>query len=141
MKVVTLERFSMTPTETLGLLKIVGTSFKVVTIERAWKDNQRNISCIPMGQYKMRNEMFNRGGYMSYTVMDVSNRTHIKFHTANKANQLQGCIAPGTELGILDNRLAVLNSGVAFEAFMAYMGSDPDAALIISERRLYEMAR
>ena len=137
MRVVTLERISFSDVETVGILKVVGTSFKSLCIERPWKDNQVNISCIPKGTYKMNRGMFNKPEvpYPTFEIQDVTNRTLIKFHSANKANELLGCIAPGDRLMVMDNRVAVHNSFNTLKLFMVHLVDTDVAALIISERR------
>ena len=46
-------RDTFTKESTIGKLYINGESF-CDTLENPWLDNQRNISCIPEGQYKVR---------------------------------------------------------------------------------------
>ena len=137
MRVVTLERISFSDEETVGILKVVGTSFKSLVIERAWKDNRVNVSCIPKGTYLMKRGMFNKPEvpYATFEVQDVPNRTVIKFHRANKANELLGCFAPGDRLMVMDNRIAVHNSYNTHKLFMVHLADTDEAALIISERR------
>lgn len=68
------------------------------TIELPWKDNQRGISCIPEGSYRIR-KRFSEKFKWHLEVMNVRNRDFILFHPANNAlKELQGCIAPVSEL-------------------------------------------
>jgi len=139
MRVVTLERIHFSDNEVIGLLRIVGSSFKCLTIERPWKNNTPNISCIPRGTYKIIKDTFGKAEppYPNYKVLKVPGRTFIEFHAANKANQLRGCIALGAELAVMDNRIAITSSRNTHNDWMAFMNEDTDdeAALIISERR------
>lgn len=68
------------------------------TIELPWKENQRNISCIPEGIYEVVPRYTpKRGNHL--LVMNVVSRSFILFHAGNKALQdLRGCIAPVTYL-------------------------------------------
>ena len=68
------------------------------TIELPWKENQRRISCIPEGIYKVRKRLSSKFKW-HLEVMNVKNRELILFHPANDAlKELNGCIAPVSEL-------------------------------------------
>lgn len=68
------------------------------TIELPWKENQRRISCIPEGIYKV-SKRFSSKFKWHLEVMNVKNRDYILFHPANDAlKELNGCIAPVSEL-------------------------------------------
>lgn len=88
--------------ETLGTLIVVDENEELVyeckTLELPWRDNQRNISCIPPGTYKVRHRSANESGsfkYSHFMVMDVPNRDYILIHAGNYYSQLHGCILPG----------------------------------------------
>jgi hypothetical protein len=70
--------------------------FICFTIELPWKDNLRNISCIPEGRYRLGKRFTpNRGWHL--LVNEVPGRSGILFHAANNAlKELRGCIAPVT---------------------------------------------
>ena len=76
-------------------------------LERPWKNNRRNESCIPLGKYMVKkrkaNENGSRFGYEHFQVMDVHNRSEIKWHVANYVHELLGCAAPGILLADLNN--------------------------------------
>jgi hypothetical protein len=64
------------------------------TIEPAWRDNQKRVSCIPEGKYELRKRYSARFGW-HIEVVGVVNRDCILIHPANDAQrELQGCIAP-----------------------------------------------
>ena len=68
------------------------------TIELPWKNNQKRISCIPEGIYKIR-KRFSPKFKWHIEIMNVKNRDYILFHPANDAlKELNGCIAPVSEL-------------------------------------------
>jgi hypothetical protein len=77
--------------------------YKCKTLELPWKNNQRNVSCIPKGTYKARivpnSPSFN---YTHIDVLDVPNRTFIKIHRGNFYHQILGCILVGTEWRDID---------------------------------------
>lgn len=67
-------------------------------IELPYRDNQRQVSCIPEGRYEIRKRSTQRWPDHIY-VANVPNRSGILFHPANNAEkELQGCIAPVTTL-------------------------------------------
>lgn len=64
------------------------------TIELPWKNNKRNISCIPEGHYEIE-PRFSKRFKHHLILKDVKGRSFILFHPANDAlRELQGCIAP-----------------------------------------------
>lgn len=71
--------------------------FVCYTLELPWVGNQKQLSCIPEGQYVLKRRYSER--FKEHLeVLDVPNRTLILFHPANNAQrELQGCIAPVTE--------------------------------------------
>ena len=90
-------RDTFTEKSTIGRLFINGESF-CDTLENPWIDNQRSISCIPEGQYKVRLrppiESATRD-YLHLLVQDVPNRDYILFHRGNTAKDTSGCILVG----------------------------------------------
>ncbi|WP_113654726.1 DUF5675 family protein [Pedobacter namyangjuensis] len=67
------------------------------TIELPWRDNKRNISCIPEGRYLLIKRMHTKHG-LQLAIANVVNREGILIHPANFAlRELQGCIAPVTK--------------------------------------------
>ena len=82
---------------TNGALFING-QFLCFTIELPWKDNHRNISCIPEGQYEIVARHSKR--FQNHLhVQDVKGRSLILIHPANNAlKELRGCIAPVSQL-------------------------------------------
>ena len=68
------------------------------TLENPWQDNQRNISCIPEGEYPVRLRLPRESAtrdYMHLLVKDVPNRDYILFHIGNSAKDTSGCILVG----------------------------------------------
>lgn len=76
-----------------GFLQIAGNPI-CFTIELPWRDNRRNVSCIPEGIYPLACRYSQRWGW-HLEVQDVPGRDLILFHPANDARkELRGCIAP-----------------------------------------------
>jgi len=72
--------------------------FKGFAIELPWRDNQRNVSCIPEGTYPLKVRFSKKFG-PHLLVQDVPDRNLILIHPANDARkELLGCIAPVTYL-------------------------------------------
>jgi hypothetical protein len=90
MDVIYLIRMKYSDTETLGNLTVGDTVFK--TLERPWKDNKPNISCIPAGSYIVKWTFSPRMLKYTYEVTGVPNRSGIRIHVANYFNELLGCI-------------------------------------------------
>lgn len=68
------------------------------TIELPWNENQRRISCIPEGIYRIKKRYSSKHRW-HLEILKVRNRSYILFHPANHARkELNGCIAPVSEL-------------------------------------------
>jgi uncharacterized protein DUF5675 len=72
---------------------------------------------IPAGLYEITLDTYHKGGYPAYLV-HVAGRDRILIHAANRAAELEGCIAPGRTLGYLNGELAVLSSLLALKKIM-----------------------
>jgi hypothetical protein len=82
---------------THSLLQVDGRNLSLA-IELPWVSNQRSISCIPEGVYKLR-PRYSPRFKEHIEVLDVPDRSYILFHPANNAKRdLRGCIAPVTTL-------------------------------------------
>ena len=90
-------RDTFTEKSTIGKLFINGESF-CDTLENPYINNERNISCIPEGQYKVRLRLARESAtrdYLHLLVQDVPNRSYILFHRGNTAKDTSGCILVG----------------------------------------------
>lgn len=96
----------------------VGTSYSCKTLELPWKDDKKNVSCIPAGKYKA----FLRTDHKIWRVelTGTGNRTHIQIHNGNYPSQIDGCILVGTTAG----EDAVYNSQVALKAVISAIVKD-----------------
>jgi len=85
------------PEGTNGKLECEG-QFLCYTIELPWKNNEKQISCIPEGKYLLQ-KRFSKRYLWHLEVTNVANRSLILIHPANYAlYELQGCIAPVSKL-------------------------------------------
>jgi hypothetical protein len=92
---------------TIGELFLNGERF-CDTLELPYRDNQRSISCIPTGEYKVRLRLPRESAtrhYIHLLVKDVKDRSHILFHRGNTAKDSRGCIlvGQGTQQDIVYN--------------------------------------
>lgn len=71
-------------------------------LELPWQDNQRNVSCIPEGEYIVEQRESKRFG-LHYHVKDVPGRSGILQHPGNYTHQIQGCQLPGQRLTDLND--------------------------------------
>lgn len=107
------------------------------TTELPWRDNRTQRSCIPVGTYECAIVQSPRFGRV-YGVARVAGRSHVLFHSANFAGdvdlgyttQLHGCIAPCERVGMMRNnaqkmQVAGLVSRPAFNRFMAWADGKP----------------
>lgn len=108
-----LRRYRYSKGHTLGTLYIDGAVFH--TIERAWDNNKRNVSCIPKGEYDVFNlPRSNSGKYRNvFHLVSVKGRSGILIHKGNLASHSKGCIIIGMRAGMLGKKRAVLNSKTA----------------------------
>lgn len=110
MKTITLAR--VFPEPTIGILLDEGPFG--VTLELPWRDNARNISCIPEGQYVcqyIENVSLSSGRTVrkGYRVLDVPNRSGILIHCGNMEDDTEGCILVGSSVNFHDG-VGVYNS-------------------------------
>ena len=85
------------------------------TLELAWRDNEKSVSCIPSGQYECRVRVARESGSMDYVhllVKDVPNRNLVLFHS-------RGCILTGTHRAQVSDK--ILESKVAHAYLMDYI--------------------
>lgn len=107
---------------------LVSGNYDCRTLELPWRNNQKQISCIPPGEYDVEIRISNKYGRV-YWVRHVPNRTYILIHSGNYAgdvskgykSHVMGCILLGKESGFLGGQVAVLNSRITVRAFMEEM--------------------
>jgi hypothetical protein len=90
-------RDTFTKESTIGELFLNGERI-CDTLENPYINNERNISCIPEGEYKVRLRLARESAtrdYLHLLVQDVPNRDWILFHRGNSAKDTSGCILVG----------------------------------------------
>jgi hypothetical protein len=88
---------------------------QLFSIERPWRNNRPNESCIPEMQYIMERRDSPRFGPNMWQVADVPGRTHILVHVANYPSNVLGCIGLG--LSVLGDLGGVGSSRAAIKRF------------------------
>lgn len=103
--------------------KLIDDSGNVVcqTFELPWKDNQHNVSCIPAGTYPAFRFLSPHIGYELFQLANVPDRIGIDLHIGNSTKDTLGCILLGFQRGQLGGEDAILQSKLAFNAFMQHM--------------------
>ena len=94
-----LHRVYGTSWSSLGLVSFPWVDRPLWTIERPWEGNAPFTSCIPPRIYVVRWTWSPKFGRFTWQVMDVPERTGIRWHRANFARDVQGCIGPGLRVG------------------------------------------
>ena len=123
MRRVRLQRLWMDKNQTTGVLTVIDGKgqpiFAALCIERGDRNNQKNVSHVPDGNYPLALEYSPRFGKDLYELKNVPGRSECKIHASNYWNQLNGCIAPGIKLKDLnrDGYYDVTDSKRALEAF------------------------
>lgn len=114
-----LVRWGSTPVGTFGKLNHSDSAWWCYTVERPWEQNRPTFSCIPAGLYGLTLGVYHKHNYPAYELLNVPERANIKIHVANYAEQLEGCIAPGLELGYISPHWALIDSQQAFNELMS----------------------
>ena len=118
-------RDSFSDKSTMGKLFLNG-ELLCDTLENPWLDNQKNISCIPAGEYKVRIREAKESGSRNYNhllVQEVPNRKYILFHRGNYPKDTSGCILVGFD----SQQDVVYNSTLAMDLLMKeiiFLGGD-----------------
>lgn len=137
--VIEIFRDSQNNKQTLSTCKVVIDNqpmFASVALERGWKGNQSNISCIPMGTYEVVLEFSPRFNQDLWEIKGVPNRSECKFHSSNYWYQLNGCVALGRRPSDIDKDgyLDVTSSKSTMKDFHKSLKGYKKAILIIKGR-------
>lgn len=91
-----------------------------VSLERPWRNNERNVSCIPPGTYECRRVKSPRFGE-TFQVMDVPGRSQILFHKGNIDADTHGCICVGEAFNPVLGKPGITQSGEGFSEFLGLL--------------------
>lgn len=114
-----INRIWQTDTVTIGIISAPGMT-PLFTLELPWKNNLKNISCIPAGIHPVEIVVSSKNKDIgkAYEII-VPGRGDIQIHIANYPRQIRGCIAIGYEADIIGESIG--NSEKAIRYFMGYM--------------------
>jgi hypothetical protein len=90
--------------QTQGILQIMESGqvvFECKTLELPWKGNQRNISCIPTGNYTVEKRFTQERGN-HFHLLNVPGRSSILIHSGNYYSHTLGCILVGEKFSDLN---------------------------------------
>ena len=107
-----------------------------LSLERPWKNNETNVSCVPTGFYRMVIDTRHPGSEKAckvWELREVEGRTQIQIHAGNKVSHSLGCILPATTLTIVKEKLFGTASRKAFDLFMAKMEGKDVAEILITD--------
>jgi hypothetical protein len=135
---VILERLDQTDQGTFGRISAGGLT--LFTGELPWRDNLPNISCIPVGIYQCRYTYSPHFKKFLFLVDQVPDRSGVRIHAANLMgsvargfhSQLNGCIALGEKLGLINKQKALLLSAPAMRRFETHMKYKPFTLEIVN---------
>ena len=100
----------------------IKTLFGFSALELSFKDNERNISCIPSGIYQGEVRESKKYGRHIH-ILNVPNRSLILIHSGNFNTQTKGCILVGDSFKDINNDglLDVVNSKDTMTRLMSYV--------------------
>ena len=117
---------------TFGVLKCDGIPF-AVSAELPDRNNERNVSCIPVGVYSCKRVNTPSHG-STFEVMAVKGRSAILFHVGNiPLKDSEGCILVGEQFEELQGKDAVLSSRKGFNEFIEKTSKVDEFTLSIIE--------
>lgn len=107
--------------------------FSSLSLERGWRNNEKNVSCIPIGIYTVELEFSPKFNTNLWEIKGVPNRTETKFHWASFYYNLEGCVSLGIRPKNLnnDNYLDLTNSKNTILDFNKSLTDFKKALLII----------
>ena len=101
-----LNRFLMSGVQTLGVLTAINDLhqgvYKCNTLELPWKQNARQVSCIPAGMYDVVKRQSPKYG-QHFQLLNVPGRDMILIHSGNFTRDTHGCILVGQGFTDIDN--------------------------------------
>ena len=121
-----IKRLSDDGVQTLGIMTLP--NGKVYhTLELSWKNNNKKVSCIPKGKYKVKKRTSAKYGE-HFHILDVKNRDFILIHFGNYHTDILGCVLVGKGLRDINNdgRLDVTSSKQAMKEILAVMPNSFD---------------
>lgn len=114
--ILTIKRIATGSNGTFGVFIYNDIPF-ALTLEREWLDNQRSISCIPVGKYICKLVNSPKFGN-TFEITNVPGRSAILFHKGNLDDDSHGCILVGEQFEIVRGYPGILASTKGYGEFM-----------------------
>lgn len=97
--------------------------FQCCTLELPWRNNLRQVSCIPEGTYQVVRRTSPKFKD-HYHLLQVPGREFILIHPGNYTSQIMGCILPGREFKRLnaDSIPDIIQSQATLTSLLKLMG-------------------
>lgn len=130
-----IERYDHGPKQTLGRLFVLDDEdfslYDCHSLELPWKNNARNISCIPEGSYHVE-KRYSRKFKHHFHVTGVESRSFILIHIGNFNTEIRGCILVGKDLAEIngDGIIDVTDSGDALADLLALMPKEFELKIV-----------
>lgn len=123
-----LSRLKSEENQTLGVIHVYNEIVEIYscyTLELPWLNNQRNISCIPKGEYKMIKHNSPKFGSCLW-IQNVPNRDEILIHKGNYYKDTMGCVLVGNNISDIngDGFRDVINSGTALSDLLSMLPNE-----------------
>jgi len=115
----------------------IKTLMNFVTLELSWKNNEKNISCIPMGVYSCSVRYSEKYG-KHLLVHLVRDRSMILMHSGNFNTQTKGCILVGERFAYIngDDNIDVANSRNTLAKMIELIDNDEEIKLTINGKNI-----
>lgn len=141
--IITLEVHSEIPDiGRFGTLSVAGEKFP--TVEQAWRNNQREVSCVPLGTYKLvpfTSEKYGDTWAMENEDLQVAvhEKDGMRFaclfvHKGNWPSNFKGCIGAGERLKYFGGELGVTNTVITTEHILGVLKQEDEHTLIIRRK-------
>jgi hypothetical protein len=120
----TLRRILSANNATLGILS--GLPKPLYVLEDSWRNNQRSVSCIPAGTYRVTPHGWDTGSPVKYKqtwrLLNVPNRTGILIHAGNTHKDTEGCLLVGMGMQVSQLASLVTDSRIAIDFMRKEIG-------------------
>jgi len=121
-----IKRFLKTKNFTIGSFELNNRTY--YTLELPWKDNVRNVSCIPEGEYLVTPHGWGENSKKKfkrvYHINNVPDRAYILIHIGNYTKDTSGCILIGTGFSVNENEGKLLYSRTAMDDLRSIFGEN-----------------
>ncbi len=131
MKTLILKRIAYIEDGTFGVLFDEDIPF-CLTLEKEWKDNKKDISCIPAGDYiciRVQSPKFGN----TFEIVNVPDRTNILFHKGNIEDDSEGCVIVGEQYHRYRRKVSIKASREGFKEFLSRLSKINVFYLIITD--------